>query len=376
VRSAQHAARSRSLSEQRRDQPSESEIEKRADAEHDEKREPRHDARQRNDVGFRSCRRHRLAIYRGPMIGLVLALGSTFTRAGASAKLSFRDTLRYRLPMGRQLRYRDDDSSNGLAMLAIGAVAGLVAGVFVAQRFGGVSGLAGRLRRRLGRAEAAIAGAADSYVEDELDEEEEEEEEMDENRDETLEERVLEAFRNDPILGERAIDIGAIGEGIIELTGWVHAPDESTLAVTLTRGIPGVETVVNRLAIRDEEAELDENARKHADGDPALTEGHWEGQQVGTGRRRQGTSAEADRHADPKVKLEDRWLGEDEAIREAADDVEAAERRKKAKTPRKGDRTGGSPVAPTGVPKADHVAQPTSTETREVLREQTGRDTI
>ena len=29
-----------------------------------------------------------------------------------------------------------------------------------------------------------------------------------------LEERVLEAFRNDPILAERAIDIGAIGDGI------------------------------------------------------------------------------------------------------------------------------------------------------------------
>ena len=42
-----------------------------------------------------------------------------------------------------------------------------------------------------------------------------------------LEERVLEAFRNDPILSERAIDIGAIGEGIIELTGWVDTEDEA-----------------------------------------------------------------------------------------------------------------------------------------------------
>ena len=31
--------------------------------------------------------------------------------------------------------------------------------------------------------------------------------------DETLEERVLEAFRNDPMLAERAVDIGAIGDG-------------------------------------------------------------------------------------------------------------------------------------------------------------------
>ena len=279
-----------------------------------------------------------------------------------------------------QIRYHEEESSSGLAMLAIGAAAGLVAGVFIAQRFGGIDGITGNLRRRFGRAEDAAVAAiddvdeVDEYDEDELDEEEEED--MEENRDATLEERVLEAFRNDPTLSERAVDIGAIGDGIIELTGWVHAPDEADHAVTLTRGVPGVETVVNRLAVRDEEEELDENARRHAEGDPALTEAQWEGQQVGTGRRRQGTSAEADRHADPKVNLEDKWLNEEEALRAAADDVEGiAERRKRAKAPRRGDRTGGSPVAPTGVPKGDHVAEPTSDETREVLREQTGRET-
>jgi hypothetical protein len=58
--------------------------------------------------------------------------------------------------------------------------------------------------------------------------------------------------------------------------------------------------------------------------------------------------------------MSDKWLSEREAMKNAADDTEGlAERRTKAKksTP-KGDRTGGSPVAPTGVPKADHVAAP------------------
>src|SRR3712207_6625462 len=60
----------------------------------------------------------------------------------------------------------------------------------------------------------------------------------------------------------------------------------------------------------------------------ALTEARWEGIRVGTGRRRQGTSAEPDRHADPAVPLEDRWLRETEAIRNAADETEGiAERR-------------------------------------------------
>ena len=65
-----------------------------------------------------------------------------------------------------------------------------------------------------------------------------------------LEARVLETFRHDPILVDRPIDIGAIGTGIIELTGWVDAPEEIRHATTLTRGTIGVHTVVNRLLVK------------------------------------------------------------------------------------------------------------------------------
>ena len=239
------------------------------------------------------------------------------------------------------LRYRDDDSStSGLLFLAAGAVLGLAAGLVVADRFGGFSALTAKLRDRVGRRRG-----------DDLDEDDTE---IDEE-DEALEERVLEAFRNDPILAERAIDIGAIGDGIIELTGWVREPDEATHAVTITRGVPGVETVVNRLDVRLAESE----ERPEVEDDPSapIPGGRWEGQQIGTGRRRQGNSSESDRHADPKPDLEDRWLSKDQAIREAAGDTEGtAERRRGAKRTQRGDRTGGSPIAPTGVPKADHVA--------------------
>ena len=242
------------------------------------------------------------------------------------------------------LRYRDDDSgSSGILYLAAGAILGLAAGLVVADRFGGFSSLTSRLRERVGRLREG-----DEEADDELDED-----------DEALEERVLEAFRNDPILSERAIDIGAIGDGIIELTGWVHEPDEATHAVTITRGVPGVETVVNRLDVRIPVGEPSEEI----DDDPnaPLPGGRWEGQQVGTGRRRQGSSAEPDRHADPKPGLEDRWLSKDEALREAAGDTEGvAERRRSTKRHPRGDRAGGSPIAPTGVPKADHVADPDS----------------
>src|SRR5205814_4496767 len=147
-----------------------------------------------------------------------------------------------------------------------------------------------------------------------------------------LKERLLEAFRNDPTLSERAIDIGAVEDGIIELTGWVNSEEESHQAVVIARGVLGVDTVVNRLTIRTEENLFDDAAHRYEDGDPPFTERHWEGQQVGTGRRRQGTSEEIHRHADPRNKLEDRSLKEDRAFMAAADDIpDAAERRKATK---------------------------------------------
>jgi len=253
------------------------------------------------------------------------------------------------------LRYRDDESSATNAMLGalVGAVAGFAVGMLVAQRVGGFGGLTSKLRR------AAPASAHRARFEDEdeedfgdVDEDELESEEYDEE----LEERVLTAFRNDPILSERAIDIGSIADGVIELAGWVESDDEAHHAVTIARGVPGVDTVVNRMALGEEEERFADAARRVREGDDALTEAQWKGGGVGTGRRRQGTSAERDRHASPKLPLEERWQGEDDALRNAADDVEGiAERRTRTKRAARGDRTGG---APAGVPKGDHVAEP------------------
>ena len=91
--------------------------------------------------------------------------------------------------------------------------------------------------------------------------------------------------------------------------------------MTVARGVPGVETVVNRLLVDEEEHLVSDNVRRFKEGDPAMREARWEGQQVGTGKRRQGRSDEIDRHADPKPQLEDRWLAKSEALKNAADDV-------------------------------------------------------
>jgi hypothetical protein len=260
--------------------------------------------------------------------------------------------------MSRRFRYRDEESSSTTTILGVlaGAIGGFALGMYVAQRVGGIEGLTSKLRAVRGGGKKAAAQQEVPTEYDDFDDIEEDDIEGDEY-DQGLEERVLEAYRNDPILAERAVDIGSIGEGIIELAGWVDTEAESEHAVTLARGVPGVETVVNRLAIGSEEDQYADTMRAREAGDPSFDERHWESNTIGTGRRRQGRSDEVDRHADPKVDLESRWSGKDEALRQAADDTAATSRRRTAKAVR-GDRTGGAPVAPTGVPKADHVANP------------------
>ena len=261
------------------------------------------------------------------------------------------------------LRFEDDDSSvtGTVTSVLLGAVAGFAVGMLVAQRVGGFSGLADKVRRRSRPAEDEVEASAPAVADDfsEFDEEYDDELEDEGVPNEGLEERVLEAFRNDPILCERAIDIGGIGEETIELAGWVNNEEEAEHAVVLARGVPGVETVVNRIAVGDLEERIRDHSRRHEEGDDALTEASWEGRTIGTGRRRQGTSDEPDRHATPRVELEERWTTADQQMRDAADETGGTgDRRTASKRAHKGDRTGGAPISPTGVPKADHVADP------------------
>jgi hypothetical protein len=149
-----------------------------------------------------------------------------------------------------RIRVNDDDESspNGLLLLAAGALAGLAAGVYLSQRYGGVAGVTSRLKSRF--ASATKHEGAEDEGDEEL------EEEAFESANEELEERVLSAFTNDPTLRERAVDIGAVAEHTIELTGHVFTDHELDHASVIARGVPGVETVVNRLAVRhDEQAE-------------------------------------------------------------------------------------------------------------------------
>ena len=242
------------------------------------------------------------------------------------------------------LRFQEEEDSSSSATVAgvlIGALAGFAVGMYVSQRVGGFGGLAARVRRHRAAAGDTLPPVADDFIDDAFEDDEIEEE----SKLAGLEDHVLEAFRNDPILSERAIDIGAIGESTIELTGWVTSEADAVHAVTLARGVPGVNTVVNRIAIGDEEERVADHARLFAEGDEAHTEAHWEGNTVGTGRRRQGSSAEIDRHVDPRVDLAERWSSTEVEIREAADDMEGiAERRARQKKVAKDAGTSAPPA--------------------------------
>jgi len=270
-------------------------------------------------------------------------------------KLSFEENLRHRLRDLPRFGQKDERPirGDGLLFLAIGAAAGIAAGVIVAQKMGGFSALAAKLKDRLGVTDEDefVADGYDEY-EDDDDYDEEELSPLEE-----LEERVLEAYHNDPVLSERAIDIGAIDEGIIELTGWVYAASEAEHAVTVARGTPGVDTVLNRLAIRAEEEQLGDSAERYSEGEDRFTESHWEGGGVGMGRARQGNSSEHNRNVDPKPDLEDRWMSEEEAFREAAGPVEGTVERQKRPPSHRGRKEGSSAPA-SEVPKADDAADP------------------
>ena len=158
-------------------------------------------------------------------------------------------------------RGRRRSPNRSLLLLAVGAMAGLALGVVLAERTGGVKGLKDRARRlrRDQREQPQVEGLdlthvdaddralarheAEGAVPDEV-------VEPHHTDAEELEGRVLEAFHNDLTLRGRQIDIGAIDDGVIELTGWVHSDAEVKYAVTLARGVPDVHEVMDSLTVR------------------------------------------------------------------------------------------------------------------------------
>jgi len=133
-----------------------------------------------------------------------------------------------------------------------------------------------------------------------------------------LEERVVDAFLEDPVLSHRPIEIAALADGIVELTGTVRTEHEADRAVHAAQRVPGVTTVLNRLDIDLLRAHLAETRRRFEAAAPELTETHWYGIRVGTGRRRQGAETDPDR-PDDRVGLVSRALGVNRATEQTSE---------------------------------------------------------
>lgn len=113
-----------------------------------------------------------------------------------------------------------------------------------------------------------------------------------------LEDAAVEVLRRDPQTGACAIDVAAMGPGMIELTGVVPTHDVAQRAARLLHALPGVRTVVNRLDTGALEQQLATNRTRRARGEPATRERQWYGVRVGTGRRRQSTDTDPGRDDD------------------------------------------------------------------------------
>lgn len=186
-------------------------------------------------------------------------------------------------------RENSQRSSAWVAWFIAGATAGVAASLLVNSKRGGL-----RRIRRVAREgfedirefflaedledfpdyatpEAALASEEDDEILEEGEDEEvfEDEDEIVEDEIEMLETRVLEEFHDDVILSRRAIDIGAIAPGVIELTGWVRSEDEAARASSVAGRAPGVETVVNRVTVRNEKvADLETPSPREASRKP------------------------------------------------------------------------------------------------------------
>lgn len=122
-----------------------------------------------------------------------------------------------------------------------------------------------------------------------------------------LAQEVASSLRRDGTLGRRSIEVDAVAEGVIELSGTVHSREEADRAVGVAQRSTGVYTVVNRLLIEEEESKRAENRRRRANGAPEFQSRSHSGMGVGMGTRRQSPDTDPDRPSD-KQKILDRAL--------------------------------------------------------------------
>lgn len=136
-----------------------------------------------------------------------------------------------------------------------------------------------------------------------------------------LEARVVDALEAEGLLLRRDLEVGALGDGIIEVAGTVRDDDEADRVVAAARRVPGVRTILNRLDTEILAAHLAETRARNAVRGPGERETHWYGNRVGTGIRRQGHETDPDR-PDDRVPIVSRELGAGRAVEATAEELD------------------------------------------------------
>ena len=183
-------------------------------------------------------------------------------------------------------RDRRSESNVGYWVVGGGAVLGLAVGVILA-------------RRSLRSARGLLApGALDR-----------------------LEARVDAALEEEGLLTRVDIQVGALSDGIVELTGSVRDEEEAARVVAVVQRVPGVRTVLNRMDTEILEEHLADSRRRNAERGPGARGSHWYGNRVGMGMRRQGHETDPGR-PDDKTSIVSRKLGVDRAGELSSEELE------------------------------------------------------
>ena len=133
-----------------------------------------------------------------------------------------------------------------------------------------------------------------------------------------LEEDVVELLRADERTSSQPIEVAALAQGIVELSGGVETQDDSDRAMAVAQRAPGVRTVLNRLDVL-EESERVEDARRRPDGPGTpKADTHWTGMGVGMGYRRQSRRTDPGRRDDRSDMVQDA-LGVDRAVEQPSE---------------------------------------------------------
>jgi hypothetical protein len=195
----------------------------------------------------------------------------------------------------RLFRQPEPDYAKEGITFALGALGGLAAGLLLSRR--NVRQPAGGLGSEL-REKARMAGERARSAVERLEPGRLRRMAGDQTALTELEDAVLDSFFADAVLSERGVDVGAISHGIIELSGSVWSDDEADRAVRLANAIPGVRTVVNRLAIEQESQARESRRAGREEGENVTSIQREVARTGGMGTRRQSRLTDPDRTDD------------------------------------------------------------------------------